>query len=426
VVQATAANGLIAGILLLALASCGSAGGSADVATSGVAMSAGKLDPAYENGIKSVGVGPADPLEMVVETNGKVSVGGIALVQLDASGKRIDPTVYPGSSGESSPTRDAADNVYTLGHLSSGGYEIIKRNKESQLVAEFGMGGRLAIDARDFTRLTRLFYDAAGGFHLLGELRPANIAGPVTYLVAKLDPDGQRVMSYGSGGVAQLPAIYRDPLPAIAVDGEGNVFYAAIETPGRSVVRKLDRNGQPAQDFGDGGMAAVLCATMSQPLVAADSGGNVYVSGTCFDATASQYRAAVWKFDAHGGSVASFGSAGRAMGFFEPKSEAGAELAGAIYALLPNADGSVYVAVSAASYLSCSGGLTVVDLAADGTPAASFGTNGTVALALRGARPVALGADSVGRVYVLGETPPVSGCPLPRDLPYSISIFRLA
>jgi hypothetical protein len=436
-VQAGLGKVLKVSLAALVVAAC-SGGSGGDVAANVppvVPVSSGKLDLTYDNGIKLIYLGAEDPLEMAVDANGKVSVGGSGLAQFDVAGRRIVPESLPGLTAETSPLGDEAGNLFTLGRLTVG-YEIVKRDVEGRLISGFGNAGRLPVDSRGFTGLTRLFRDAAGNSYLLGELRLSNIIGPVTTLVAKLDANGQRVMSYGSGGVAVLPGVYRDPQPAVAVDREGNVYFAAgadgTINPG---LRKLDRDGQVVTDFGIAGVAVAPCegATL-KPLVATDAGGNVYLSGACYATMlrsgTALFRAAVWKFDARGNPVSSFGeSGGRVVGFFAPMSRDGNELDGAVYGLLPNADGSVYVGASSlerAINSPCAGGFAVVRLGVDGKPAGTFGTNGIALVELRAARPVALGSDRAGRVYILGETPPDSGCPIPRSVPSSFSLFRLA
>ncbi|HUQ27980.1 MAG TPA: hypothetical protein VM051_05275 [Usitatibacter sp.] len=407
-------------------AACSGGGGNTPSQMSAVApASSGKLDPVYENGIKLVYVGEFDPLDMAVDANGKVSIGGRFLAQFDVLGRRIVTVGILGSSAEISPVGDEAGNLFTLGRLDSGGYELIKRDVESRLVAGFGTGGRMPIDMTGFTALTGLSRDRDGNFYLLGEIRPPNIKGPVTTLMGKLDANGQRVMGYGNGGVAQLPGIYRVPEPAVTVDAGGNAYFAAVGDGAGTVLKKLDAQGRLIPDFGLAGDAVVPCLR-PEPLVASDTSGNVFVAGPCFDPALANSPSAVWKFDARGNPVMSFGIGGRAAGFFSPRSESGTELPGAAFALLPNADGSVYVAASSLRDGTCAGGFAIVKLGADGRADNSFGVNGVAAVPLRAGRWAALGTDRSGRVYVLGETPPASGCPAPRTIPSSFSLFRLA
>jgi hypothetical protein len=423
-------------LIVLALAAalsvpgCGGNGG--DSGSAAIAPS-GRLDATYGAAGKTMlnRAAGSPSFIMAVDGAGNAYTSGTALVKISASGAPVQP--YNGNVGpwpEISPVTDAAGNVYSVTGSGDTGFMVAKRDATGALVPDFGIGGMAGMGAGTFTNALRLARDAFGNLFVFGLKRPGNISGPRDVLVAKVDANGRRVEDYGTrgDGLVRLDNVYLDPELAVTVDDDGNTFFVGVGAGVALAIQKLDSSGRPATAFGQGAMAQVSCMGAAfKPVIATDRGANVYVGTSCAVGGQLPYQAVVFKVDARGNPVASFGDSAISAGFFAPASSAdyvGALPAAGIYALLASTDGSLYVAAAAANAV-CNAGMAVVKLGSDGRPVNAFGTNGVVALELRSGIRASLAMDGVGRLYAGGESMAICPDPDVHGSP-TYSVYRLS
>jgi uncharacterized delta-60 repeat protein len=180
----------------------------------------------------------------------------------------------------------------------------------------FGNGGIATVDFAGGDIATALVRDAAGYLYIGGYT-----GSPViNVVVAKLDPTGQLVAAFGTGGkaIVDIGSGSAGLGGAIAINGAGDVYVAgSIDTISNSdfAVIKLDASGHIDSGFGVGGKVVIDIDGNDgldyASAVAVDAGGNIVVAGTTVPASdTSNPQIALVKLDATGQRFAAFGTNG--------------------------------------------------------------------------------------------------------------------
>jgi len=390
--------------MALFLAAC-SGGGSGDPAPP--AVPPGKVDVSYGIGGRvttSLGMSAA-----AVDAEGNAYVTGGGVAKFDRAGMQV--AGYGGSvipKLERAPVTDAAGNLFTIANDGA----VVKRDPSGQLSVSFGSAGRAQVtpwvSPGFFSGLTGLHRDAQGNLLVVGLYQ-----GPLFSFnfvaVAKLDTAGQLVGSFGDGGKKVTDVNLHPFLQRVdsTLDPHGNLIVAAQYFDSQWEVAKLDAQGNRAAGFGQGGTwNAPSCSADGTLAVAADAAGNIYVGISC------EGLPTIFKLDAQGIVVGSFGSVGRAVGFFP--------MYGNIGAVLPASDGTLYV--SGAVPTAQGAQLAVAKLSANGSLDAAFGLNGIMLPGARAGDGGLLALDASGLLYVGGVNPEIFSVPT-APIPYVI--FRL-
>jgi hypothetical protein len=209
-------------------------------------------------------------------------------------------------------------------------------------------------------------------------------------MISKVDPSGRPVYAFGGDGT-KTTALQLDHFPtalASTLDSQGNFVVAGRDPLDRLLVAKLDPQGELVAGFGQGGtwIAPSCGATEDDVVITTDAPGNIFAGVSCEGA------ATVFKLDSQGALVGTFGSAGRASGFFMGT--------GTIGSLLPSREGGLYVG----GVVPASPGwqLAVAKLSPAGVPVSSFGSNGLALPGAPGGQVNILALDATGMLYVGG------------------------
>lgn len=394
-------------LALLGVAACGGGGGGGDSAAN---PATGQVDPTYASGGRHSFTFPG-------YAPGPSSRGRVALASDGTVYMAAGPTVRRlDSSGNLDPTfgvelrahsplLDEAGNLYVM--TSEG---IAKLDPDGRLVTSFGTNGvalapGMVGGAGSFAR------DGAGNLVLAGYAQTSAVA------ISKFDRDGRLVASFGSAGVHRLqaPAGYpgQNSVDAVALDAQGNVFVGghgfALTTAARlAFVAKLDADGRIATDFGDAGFwhAPPICSSRAPHAIAFDAFGYVHVA--C--------EPAIFKLDNHGNLDHSFGL----LGVSTP-------LGGAVTSLHIASNGEIFVAGArdTAQPQSFCTDFIAAKLDVRGAPVTGFGAGGRVIIDVDNNDYVAsVAMDGSGRLYVSGVS--IGPCSIRRPVPESIfSVIRL-
>jgi hypothetical protein len=291
---------------------------------------------------------------------------------------------------------DRRGNVFGL-----VGSSLYKLDPAGQAVTSFGSGG-FALAGSSTMRVTLFITDAGGTLYVAG-FQFAEDFRSGSAVIAKLNAEGQSVPTFGRDGRIVVPA-----LPSgIAVDDEGNLYvsYGSGGDPSLASalhVAKLDRNGNPVASFANAGIWAGPRSACDSGGIALDAAGFVFVAGNCTDASGVS-REILVKLDARGALVQGFGAGGVAERFLDPVPDEFRGSAATDVAIGP--DGTVYVS----GYLVIGGCVSRRLFALDvrGNRIASFGDAGSIRGVLKFA------PDAVGRIYTVegGACPPGSPPP---------------
>jgi hypothetical protein len=401
----------------MAVACIGAAAGLAGIGPAGCSGGGGDPSPPeMPSGVVDFGYGPRGAVvfnsgehmfDSALDTSGNAYVAGDSIVKVDRSGNRVAGYGGPTASREFAPLVDDAGNLFTA----SLDGAVVKRDAAGHVDASFGDAGRAQVTPWGGfpSQIVALHRDAAGNLIVVGLARGPHYSFNSVAL-AKLDPQGHLVASFGSGGRRITPVELHpfDPELVSKDDAEGGVGVAGRDSLGRPIVAKLDANGDLIAGFAQAGVwVAPSCGAASEAALAlaATAARDVYLGVSCEGAPT------IFKVDAAGTLVGSFGSAGRAAGFF-PNS-------GTVGGLLPQSDGSLYVAGTTPAPNSCPQ-LAVAKLDAGGVLVARFGANGVAFpyLASAGTFRKVLARDASGLLYVgtYGTQCPLFG----PEAPYTI------
>jgi len=406
--------------LAVVLSAC-SGGGSGTADPSPVAAQPwGQVDTAFGSEGKLVTGGSAYTPQprMSRGLDGSLyTVGDRGLEKWDANGRLVASFGNAGSvmlGNARKPTLgDEAGNVYVVADSA-----LLKLDPLGQPVVSFGTNGRVtweawvAGDIRVFS-FQALARDAAGNLFMSGQgYTPQD--GFRWGVVAKLDPEGRLVGSFGNSGLAVIDRAHAGAsvgMDLIALDAGRNIYL------GGGLIAKLDATGKLVREFANEGYLHIPdCSPMRSSSAAAfvvDAAGNLLVGAEC-SPPGVDYDAFVFKFDERGALIPSYRESGTRPRLFGvgPNGEAVAGLG--MGAMVAAPDGGVYLAGHRFK-APCGNDLVVVKLDAQGNPMPTF--DGTDNVVLDGqlidfAGDIAL--DAQGRLYVSSSGVPY--CPIVRPI----------
>ncbi|MEO5559828.1 MAG: hypothetical protein ABIO49_08365 [Dokdonella sp.] len=278
-------------------------------------------------------------------------VFGVAVTKIDPTGHLV--TAF-GTGGKAfaaigyygqNVAVDGSGQVYVIGGGSSTGsqdFVIAKFDTSGQLVANFGAGGTATVD---FDGRSDLAYDIV--FDTQGNLLLAGMSkdlptGHVDMAVAKLDPNGHLITSFGTAGKTLIVVEDVGFATALARDALGNLFLAGfsrfIGGSTHLAAAKLDANGHLLAGFGSAGIK-VFQSTVDFDFdfpgssAVVDGNGGVYLGGGDTDFNVVQ-------IDGGGNLVPEFGSGGLKRIDFAGKDEA-------VSAMVSDGNNRLYVAGAA-------------------------------------------------------------------------------
>lgn len=228
-------------------------------------------------------------------------------------------------------------------------------------------------------------------------------------IVLRLDAQGQLDASFGPDGLRVLDgSSNNDKANAIAVRPDGRILVAgnaALDGKECMLLAQFDADGTLDPDFGASGILKLLVGTdncQANALVLLDDGRCV-VGGSSFTDDATRYDMAVCRVLADGTLDGSFSDDGKVVVPVSADSDKG-------YALAVRPDGHVLIGGVRNETSSSQATVVVAQLDADGTPDASFGTDGIASLFAGGfpsrAEDILLQPD--GKVLVCGTASPAA------------------
>ncbi len=165
----------------------------------------------------------------------------------------------------------------------------------------------------------KMVRDAQGSLYLVGFCATGNAdsgQGTSEVKVVKLDANGDRITSFGSGGIATINTSNYDTANAAAIDSSGDLYIAgnselfinAQPTPVFAVWKLDSSSGSLITSFGSGGVKTInVTADNYAYALLLDGSGNIYVAG---ESVVLDYTFAVAKLDSNGNLVSSFGNGG--------------------------------------------------------------------------------------------------------------------
>jgi hypothetical protein len=394
----------------LVVAACG--GGGSNHPEQPIAS--GKVDATY--GVAGKVAFEAGMVAAAVDAAGNAYITGAAIAKVDRSGTRVGSYGGPISPPEAHPLVDSAGNLFTITFNAPDplqGGDVVKRNGAGQPDPSFGNGGRVHAVQWSIPTVEALHGDAGGNLLVVGStvaLPRGPIPGSNQVMITKVDAAGHLVYSFGSDAQKRT-GVQLDFFPtalASTLDPQGNFVVAGRDPLDRLLVAKLDPHGELVATFGQAGIwIAPFCgATEDDVAVATDALGAIYAAVSCEGA------ATIFKLDAQGALVGTFGSAGRAAGFYPA--------GGTIGTLLASRDGGLYVGGVIPSAFGWQ--LAVAKLSPNGVPVTAFGTNGLALPGSSGGQVNLLALDASGMLY-LGGSSPLENAPSLSPVPYVI--FRL-
>ena len=233
-------------------------------------------------------------------------VGGVATIDVGSGTHDVAHAIAVDSGG----------HVYVAGVSNDGTGEsaaIVKLDAGGQSMASFGGDGRVVLDLDWPTNADALAFDAQGHLVVAGSLID-NDSAP--YLVVKLDANGNFVSGFGDDGVAlAATAGGYEYCVGVALDGAGNIYVGGTVRIGTETdfsAAKIDADGTPDGDFGDGGLAVVNLGfdlLHSANAMTMDREGHLLLGG--FVNTGTDYQYAVAALDADGSPAFDFGDNGQ-------------------------------------------------------------------------------------------------------------------
>jgi hypothetical protein len=402
-------NSAVFAATALVLAACGG-GGSSNNPEPPVLQS-GQADLTY--GVS--GKATFDAAEVMVgaaaDDSGNVYVVGNSVVKLDRSGARVSGYGGPISPPEASPLLDGAGGMWTI---SNGA--VVKRDANGQLATSFGNAGRVQITPFPGStgvddRLLRLHRTPDGHILVVGAIPGFAIHSGWIVSLALMDAGGNLVQGFGTGGRKVTTGFSSVRDFASTLDAQGNLYVVTRGPIGGVMLRKVDPNGDFIADFATIGFwfGPLDCDAFNGSAVAVLSTGEVLLSTTC----APDQNIRVLKLDSQGVPVGAFGSGGSVDPFGRIAS---------IGAILPAADGSIYVAGT--SLVNACQQLAIAKLSANGALVPSFGTAGVVLTGIPaqyGTKLLAL--DGTGSLYAGTVSAPPVCLVDSQQHPYVISRF---
>jgi hypothetical protein len=394
----------------LVLGACGGGGGASSNPPPSVPS--GMLDPAFA-GTGKVTVADATTAaqvsDAVIDTSGSVYLIGTNVTKYGRDGVRDAAYGVNGSVAIAGgpATVDAQGNLYLV-----SGAGVTKLDASGKPVMSFGSSGTAPFGpwiSGNTDIALRLLRDANGNLYVIGYpfcgdfSRQDPACTPLA--ISKLDANGAPVASFGMGGRKVFTEIhvahpfahtaYASVSSSAAVASDGSLYVADVfDAAEESLVLKLDASGNPATDFGAGGVVRPPCP--STAAIAVDAAGNVYLGGICLHT-----EAVVMKLDAHGAPVSSFGTSGVAHSVFPS--------AGSVEAIVLS-NGSIYAGGALFS------DFAVAKLDLNGSSVSSFGVGGVAKLDADACdyRVTMMASDGAGLMYLGGYSFPY--CPADRSI----------
>lgn len=171
--------------------------------------------------------------------------------------------------------RDAQGSLYTIGFCSTAAagssqgntaIKIIKLDANGNRVTSFGHGGIATIDTTDFDTANAAALDGNGNLIIAGSSILFDPQPVESFGIWKMSCDsGALVASFGNNGAKILPMHNFSRAFAVLLDGAGQIYVGGQAGIPDAVfaVAKLDGNGNLVSAFGIGGMATFGTAANS-------------------------------------------------------------------------------------------------------------------------------------------------------------------
>ncbi len=233
------------------------------LATASTAMAAtpGSLDPSFAGGVASAGSG-TQLFGVAVQSNGVVVAagqsGGSVLVQRFTSAGAPAGT-YVGGGGVAQAAAAQSDGKVVVAG-SSGGMFAERFNADGSVDASFGSGGIARVPALGSSAAANGVAVAPGGKVVVA----GTIGAPDTRIaVARFNANGTLDTSFGSGGSVQLDlGLPAETAQGVAVQPDGKVVLVGHEQGSPSYVYfngliiRLNTNGSPDGSFAGSGVVS--------------------------------------------------------------------------------------------------------------------------------------------------------------------------
>lgn len=351
----------------------------------------GTLDTSFNSSGKafvSIGVGGDIPAAMVLDGSGKIVVAGYSYSQANHPG--YDPT----------------------------NFSVARLNSDGSLDVGFGSEGKLVIPEfvahSTGNRAYAMALDGNGKIVMAGyAVYYDSFGGPWSAVaVVRINPDGSLDTTFGTSGQVTLTDTDGFYPQTIAIDSGGRVVLAgpARDPANRAKtyygLMRLTSNGAVDTGFGNGGAVVLAVGPVASNVtsVKIDAVGRIVASGYSDSSTngnvSGSYFSAI-RLNSDGTLDTNFGTGGGVMVSVGTNPEDNAFS----YALSIDANGKVVIAGYNSSHLTLRHTIALVRLNYDGTPDASFGSNGRLsfAAATGDADVNALVIDSSGSLVVAGN-----------------------
>ena len=344
-------------------------------------------------------VGDAQPSGFFNLAIVKVNANGQLVTGFGTNGKLLID--FSGSHGDyqhgEGAALDSSGNLYVAGDSRTNdvfGVAVTKIDPSGHLVTAFGTGGKAFADIGYYGQ--NVAVDASGQVYVIGG---GTSTGSQDFVVAKFDTSGQLVANFGAAGKAAVDFGGRSDLAYdIAFDTQGNLLLAGMskDLPSGHVdmaVAKLDPNGHLITSFGTAGKALVVVEDVGfATAIARDALGSLFLAGFSRFIGGSTHLAAA-KLDANGHLVAGFGSAG--VKVFHSDLDFDFEFPGS--SAVVDGNGGVYLAGGDTDF-------NIVQIDRSGNLVPEFGSGGLkrIDFAGRDEAASAMVSDGNNRLYVAG------------------------
>ena len=373
--------------------------------------SAGMLDPTFgQGGLVTTNFGtfyPGDPFgsadsidgnhSMAVQPDGKIVAAGstqnastvvdFAVARYNADGS-LDPSFGTGglatvslSSSQDSCLGMALQpdgKIVMAGWTYQGGtrgfdFGVVRLNSNGSLDTTFGTGGLVIIDfgsTADFCDDVAL--QADGSIVVAGSSFQANTGWD--FAVARLNSNGGLDATFGTGGRATIDFGGSEECYSMALQPDGRIILAGRSDSNNFAVARLNGDGSPDTSFGTGGLVTGNYGLSygEWDSVALQADGKVVLSGYTVENGPTGWDFAVGRLNSDGSPDTSFGTAGLETIDFGSTNDLGASIA-------IQADAKIVVA-GYAEQASSAADFAVARLNSDGSPDASFGTDGLMTI----------------------------------------------
>jgi uncharacterized delta-60 repeat protein len=313
----------------------------------------------------------------VLQPDGKIVVAGTTLVGADAQGAG--------------------------GSLA---FALARYNPDGSLDTSFGTDGKVITDLNP-SGDDELFSIALSGDKIIAAGITTNAGGNVDFAVARYDTNGALDDSFGTNGVATLDinSGSKDEVQGVAVQSDGKIVVAGFTEataaasstgPDFAVVR-YNTNGTLDDSFGTGGVVTTDFNGLADEAhaLALQPDGKILVAGRASPATGPADFGLV-RYNTDGSLDTSFGTGGKVTTDFDGKGDFA-------YAMTLQPDGKIVLAGRGSAGAPFDFALARYN--PDGSPDASFGTDGKFTTDLSGLSDQAYAvAMQGGKILVAGVT----------------------